>query len=56
MKYPLDSSKISVLITGNEFKQVMKYVDGESTDEPVEDEQGRPTYRLLKTILIANKR
>ena len=52
MKFPLDSSKMTVLSGAGETSLVMAYdAKGNATGEPAVDEQGRKTYRLRNAVL-----
>lgn len=52
MKFPLDSSKMTVLSGAGETSLVMAYdAKGNALDEPAVDEQGRKTYRLRNAVL-----
>lgn len=55
MKFPLDSSKMTVLSGTGEASLVMAYdAKGNATDEPAVDEQGRKTWRLRNVMLNAD--
>lgn len=55
MKFPLDSSKMTVFSGTGEASLVMAYdAKGSATDEPAVDEQGRKTWRLRNAMLNAD--
>lgn len=55
MKFPLDSSKMTVLSGTGEASLVMAYdAKGSATDEPAVDGQGRKTWRLRNAMLNAD--
>lgn len=55
MKFPLDSSKMTVFSGTGEASLVMAYDSkGSATDEPAVDEQGRKTWRLRNAMLNAD--
>ena len=52
MKFPLDSSKMTVFSGTGEASLVMAYdAKGTATDEPAVDEQGRKTWRLRNAMV-----
>lgn len=52
MKFPLDSSKMTVFSGTGEASLVMAYDSkGNATDEPAVDEQGRKTWRLRNVMV-----
>lgn len=52
MKFPLDSSKMTVFSGTGEASLVMAYdAKGNATDEPAVDEQGRKTWRLRNVMV-----
>lgn len=52
MKFPLDSSKMTVFSGTGEASLVMAYDShGNATDEAAVDEQGRKTWRLRNVML-----
>lgn len=55
MKFALDSTKLSVLSGAGEVALVMAYDDqGNATNEPVIDAEGRKTYRLRNAMVNSN--
>lgn len=55
MRFPLDSSKMTVLSGTGEASLVMAYDEkGNATDEAAVDEQGRKTWRLKNVMLNSN--
>lgn len=55
MKFPLDSSKMTVFSGTGEASLVMAYdAKGNATDEAAVDEQGRKTWRLRNAMLNAD--
>lgn len=55
MKFPLDSSKMTVFSGTGEASLVLAYDSkGNATDEPAVDEQGRKTWRLRNAMLNAD--
>lgn len=55
MKFPLDSSKMTVFSGTGEASLVMAYDSkGTATDEAAVDEQGRKTWRLRNALLNAD--
>lgn len=55
MKFPLDSSKMTVFSGTGEASLVMAYDGkGNATDEAAVDEQGRKTWRLRNAMLNAD--
>lgn len=52
MKFPLDSSKMTVFSGTGEASLVLAYDSkGNATDEPAVDEQGRKTWRLRNVMV-----
>ena len=55
MRFPLDSSKMTVFSGAGEASLVLAYdAKGNATDEPAVDEQGRKTWRLRNALLNAD--
>lgn len=55
MKFPLDSSKMTVFSGTGEASLVMAYdAKGNATDEAAVDEKGRKTWRLRNALLNAD--